>query len=106
MCGIVGILRWGGSPVRREEIAQMTGSIVHRGPDDHGLLVEGGLGMTLLPGITLEAGILKGTRLVARRFSPPVPSRTLALVARRKSPRRRDADLLADFLIDEHRGTR
>jgi LysR family hydrogen peroxide-inducible transcriptional activator len=69
-------------------------------------MVEGGLGMTLLPGITLEAGILKGTRLVARRFSPPVPSRTLALVARRTSPRRRDADLLADFLIDQRRGSR
>jgi LysR family transcriptional regulator, hydrogen peroxide-inducible genes activator len=69
-------------------------------------MVEGGLGMTLLPGITLEAGILKGTRLVARRFLPPVPSRTLALVARRTSPRRRDADLLADFLIDQRRGSR
>src|SRR4051812_4069940 len=67
-------------------------------------MVEGGLGMTLLPGITLEAGILKGTRLVARRFLPPVPSRTLALVARRTSPRRRDADLLADFLIEQRRG--
>jgi LysR family hydrogen peroxide-inducible transcriptional activator len=66
-------------------------------------MVEGGLGMTLLPAITLEAGILKGTRLVARRLSPPVPSRTLALVARRTSPRHRDADLLADFLIEEHR---
>jgi hypothetical protein len=32
-----------------------------------------------------------------------VPSRTLALVARRTSPRRRDADLLADFLIDQRR---
>jgi len=69
-------------------------------------MVEGGLGITLLPCITLEAGILKGTRLVARRFSPPVPSRTLALVARRTSPRRRDADLLADFLIDQRRGSR
>jgi LysR family transcriptional regulator, hydrogen peroxide-inducible genes activator len=69
-------------------------------------MVEGGLGMTLLPGITLEAGILKGTRLVARRLSPPVPSRTLALVARRTSPRRRDADLLADFLVEQRRGSR
>jgi LysR family hydrogen peroxide-inducible transcriptional activator len=66
-------------------------------------MVEGGLGVTLLPAITLEAGILKGTRLVARPFSPPAPSRTLALVARRTSPRCRDADLLADFLAD-HRG--
>jgi LysR family hydrogen peroxide-inducible transcriptional activator len=69
-------------------------------------MVEGGLGVTLLPAITLEAGILKGTRLVARRLSPPVPSRTLALVARRTSPRRRDADLLADFLIDQRRSSR
>lgn len=69
-------------------------------------MVEGGLGVTLLPGITLEAGILKGTRLVARRLSRPVPSRTLALVVRRTSPHRRDADLLADFLIDQRRASR
>jgi LysR family transcriptional regulator, hydrogen peroxide-inducible genes activator len=66
-------------------------------------MVEGGLGATLLPAITLDAGILKGTRLVARPFAPPAPSRTLALVARRSSPRRRDADLLADFLLEQHR---
>jgi LysR family hydrogen peroxide-inducible transcriptional activator len=66
-------------------------------------MVEGGLGVTLLPGIALDAGILRGTRLVARPLSPPAPSRTLALVARRTSPRRRDADLLADFLIDHRR---
>jgi LysR family hydrogen peroxide-inducible transcriptional activator len=69
-------------------------------------MVEGGLGATLLPGITLDAGILKGTRLVARRFAQPAPSRTLALVARRTSPRRRDADLLAEFLIEERRRSR
>ncbi len=64
-------------------------------------MVEGGLGVTLLPGITLDAGILKGTRLVARPFSPSAPSRTLALVTRRTSARRRDADLLAEFLIEQ-----
>ena len=69
-------------------------------------MVEGGLGATLLPGITLDAGILKGTRLVARPFAKSAPSRTLALVARRTSPRRRDADLLAEFLIDERRRSR
>jgi LysR family hydrogen peroxide-inducible transcriptional activator len=66
-------------------------------------MVEGGLGVTLLPGITLDAGILKGTRLVARPFSPPAPSRTLALVTRRTSSRRADADLLAEFLLEQHR---
>jgi LysR family hydrogen peroxide-inducible transcriptional activator len=66
-------------------------------------MVEGGLGVTLLPKITLDAGILKGTRLVARPFSSRAPSRTLALVARRTSSRLRDADLLAEFLIEQHR---
>ena len=66
-------------------------------------MVEGGLGVTLLPGIALDAGILKGTRLVARPLSPPAPSRTLALVARRTSPSRRDADLLAEFFLEQHR---
>jgi LysR family transcriptional regulator, hydrogen peroxide-inducible genes activator len=66
-------------------------------------MVEGGLGVTLLPRITLDAGILKSTRLVARPFASPAPSRTLALVARRTSPRRRDADLLAEFLLARHR---
>ena len=66
-------------------------------------MVEGGLGVTLLPAITVDAGILKGTGLVARPLAAPAPSRTLALVARRTSPRRRDADLLADFLIEQQR---
>jgi len=66
-------------------------------------MVEGGLGVTLLPELTLKAGILKGTRLVARPFASPAPSRTLALVARRTSPRRRDADVLAEFILEQHR---
>ena len=63
-------------------------------------MIEGGWGVTLLPGITLDAGLLKGTRLVARPLARPAPSRTLALVARHTSSRRRDADLLADFIIE------
>jgi LysR family hydrogen peroxide-inducible transcriptional activator len=66
-------------------------------------MVEGGLGVTLLPRIALEAGLLEGTRLVARSIAPLAPSRTLALVARRTSARRRDADLLADFLVEHRR---
>jgi len=45
MCGIAGILRVDGTPVRAEEIDAMTRSIAHRGPDDHGALVEDGFGM-------------------------------------------------------------
>lgn len=66
-------------------------------------MVDGGLGVTLLPGLMLKAGILKGTKLTARPFASPAPSRTLALVTRRTSPRRRDADLLAEFILEQHR---
>ena len=66
-------------------------------------MVEGGLGITLLPEIALKAGLLKGTRLIARPFAAPAPSRMLALASRRTSGRRRDADLLAEFLMEQHR---
>jgi len=66
-------------------------------------MVEGGLGDTLLPEITLEAGILKGTHLDARPFTAAAPRRSLALVTRSTSARRRDSDLLADFIIGQHR---
>jgi LysR family hydrogen peroxide-inducible transcriptional activator len=66
-------------------------------------MVEGGMGVTLLPEITLKAGILKGTRLVARPFAVPAPSRTLALAARRTSPRLAEVKLLGDFIIEQHR---
>jgi asparagine synthase (glutamine-hydrolysing) len=58
VCGIVGILRCDGAAVRAEELGAMTTSIVHRGPDDDGVLVEGGLGigMRRLSIIDLSAG--------------------------------------------------
>jgi LysR family hydrogen peroxide-inducible transcriptional activator len=58
-------------------------------------MVEGGLGVTLLPAVALKAGILNGTRLVARPFSRATPSRTLALVARPTSGRLAEMELLA-----------
>jgi LysR family transcriptional regulator, hydrogen peroxide-inducible genes activator len=63
-------------------------------------MVEGGMGATLLPEMTLHGGILKGTHLVSRPFTTHVPSRTVALVARPSSARRTDFDLLADFIVD------
>ncbi len=62
-------------------------------------MVEGGLGVTLLPETALRAGILHGTGLVARPFATRVPARTLALAARPSSARGRDLDLLAEFLV-------
>jgi LysR family hydrogen peroxide-inducible transcriptional activator len=66
-------------------------------------MVEGGLGATLLPEMTLKGGILNGTGLVARPFSTQVPARTIALVARPTSGHRRDFDLLADFIAEHAR---
>lgn len=69
-------------------------------------MVEGGLGVTLLPEMSIKAGVLKGTKLIARPFSPHVPSRTIALAARPGSARRRDFELLADFMIEYERRLR
>jgi LysR family hydrogen peroxide-inducible transcriptional activator len=60
-------------------------------------MVEGGLGVTLLPELTLKAGILNGTGLIARPFATQVPSRTVALVARPTGARAADIDMLAAF---------
>jgi len=65
-------------------------------------MVVGGMGVTLLPEMALTAGLLKGTRLIARPFAPPAPSRTLALVARRTSPRLPEVKMLADFIVEHH----
>jgi LysR family hydrogen peroxide-inducible transcriptional activator len=64
-------------------------------------MVEGGMGVTLLPEMTLKAGILKGTHLTARPFATQVPARTIALAARSTSVHRRDLDLLAE-IVSEH----
>jgi len=69
-------------------------------------MVEGGLGVTLLPEIALKAGALRGTKLIARPFAPHVPSRRIALVARPGSARRRDFELLADFVAEHARAQR
>jgi LysR family hydrogen peroxide-inducible transcriptional activator len=63
-------------------------------------MVEGGLGVTLLPEMTLKAGILDGTSLVARPFATQVPARTIALAARATSAHQRDFDLLAEFMVE------
>jgi LysR family transcriptional regulator, hydrogen peroxide-inducible genes activator len=64
-------------------------------------MVEGGLGVTLLPETALAAGVLAGTGLVARPFATRVPGRTLVLAARPSSARGRELDLLAQFLRSE-----
>ena len=76
-------------------------------------MVEGGLGMALLPEMTLNSGLIAHMKLVSRRFSEPRPRRTIALVARSSNARqecfRRIAELIAaqapEHLSDSADGT-
>jgi LysR family hydrogen peroxide-inducible transcriptional activator len=58
-------------------------------------MVDNGLGITLLPELALDSGILKGTRLVTRAVAGPEPAREIALVWRRGTARGEEFRLLA-----------
>jgi len=61
-------------------------------------MVDNGLGTTLVPEMAVAAGILEGTGVVARRLDADHPSRRIALVWRKGSPRSKEFRLLADAL--------
>lgn len=61
-------------------------------------MVDNGLGVTMLPEMAIAAGILDHTHITARPLQADNPSRRIALVWRRASPRERDFRLLAEVL--------
>ncbi len=61
-------------------------------------MVDNGLGMTMLPQMALDAGILHDTEVVARPLEADNASREIALVWRKNSPRGEEFRLLADEL--------
>lgn len=61
-------------------------------------MVDNGLGTTLIPEMAVDAGILEGTRVVARRLDAEHPTRRIALVWRKGSPREKEFRMLADAL--------
>ena len=61
-------------------------------------MVDNGLGTTLVPEMAVAAGLLAGTGVVTRRLDAEHPSRRIALVWRRGSPREKEFRLLADAL--------
>jgi LysR family hydrogen peroxide-inducible transcriptional activator len=74
-------------------------------------MVEAGLGVSLLPEMAVKAGLLVGTRVVARPLAAPAPRRTIALVARSTSARgalieRLQALTLATWQAGKARGAR
>ena len=64
-------------------------------------MVDNDLGLTMLPQMALDAGILEGTNVVARPLKAKAASREIALIWRKNSPRSEEFELLAQELREE-----
>ncbi|MEI9928926.1 MAG: hydrogen peroxide-inducible genes activator [Sphingomonas sp.] len=64
------------------------------------MMVDNGLGVTMLPEMAVDAGILDHTNVTARPLDAPNAARHIALVWRRASPREKDFRLLAGVLAE------
>jgi LysR family hydrogen peroxide-inducible transcriptional activator len=74
--------------------AQMLGTSLHTLVQ----MVAGGLGITMIPKMALDAGILTGTGVTARPLQADHPGRRIALVWRKNSPREKEFQLLSKAL--------
>ncbi len=61
-------------------------------------MVDNGLGVTMLPEMAVNGGILEGTKVVARPLKAPHALRDIALIWRKNSPRSEEFRLLAEEL--------
>ena len=61
-------------------------------------MVDNGLGLTFIPAIAIEAGILDGTEVDAKPLRSAHGSREIALIWRRSSPRESEFQMLATTL--------
>ena len=61
-------------------------------------MVDNGLGLTFVPGMAIEAGILSGTGVDAKPLRSEHPYRRIALIWRRSSPREGEFQMLASTL--------
>jgi LysR family hydrogen peroxide-inducible transcriptional activator len=61
-------------------------------------MVDNGLGLTMLPEMAIDAGILNGTQVVARPLKSNSANREIALVWRKNSPRTEEFRMLAEEL--------
>ena len=61
-------------------------------------MIDNGLGVTMVPEMAIDAGILRGTGVVARPLEAEHAARRIALIWRRSSPRDKEFRLLAEAL--------
>ena len=69
-------------------------------------MVDNGLGITPLPQLAVDAGLLRGTSLVTRPLAAEEPGREIALVWRRGTGRREEFLLLAKELAERAKKAR
>jgi len=67
-------------------------------------MVDNGLGVTLVPEMAIEAGLLVGTRVAARPLEAQHAARRIALIWRAHSPREKEFRLLAAALREARSG--
>ncbi|MHA6333949.1 hydrogen peroxide-inducible genes activator [Qipengyuania sp. CAU 1752] len=79
---------------------ELRGSATMIGTSLHTLvqMVDNGLGLTMLPKMALDAGILSGTDVVARPLKASAAKREITLIWRKNSPRGDEFKLLAEEL--------
>lgn len=61
-------------------------------------MIESGLGVGLVPQMAIKSGLIQSPALLARPIAKPAPKRTVALVARRSTPRLADLKALATII--------
>ena len=61
-------------------------------------MVDNGLGVTMLPEMAVDAGLLLPTNVVTRELESDFDHRTIALVWRKNSPREKEFRMLAEIL--------
>jgi LysR family hydrogen peroxide-inducible transcriptional activator len=70
-------------------------------------MVDNGLGLTILPEMAINGGILEHTQISARPLSATNAAREIALVWRKGSPRDKEFNMLSDILrnLSQNGGT-
>lgn len=82
--------------------------VVYQGTSLHTLvqMVANGLGVTLLPTMSIEADVLGETHLRLKHFNNENVSREIGMAWRKSDPRREDYKLLAEFIREHAHGPR
>ena len=80
--------------------------LVYQGTSLHTLvqMVANGLGVTLLPAMSVEADVLGDTDLMIKHFNTENVSREIGMAWRKSDPRREDYKMLGEFIVEHAHG--